>query len=108
MAHHDTHDGHEGAAHGDLDIVGIIGYGLIGTILFFVLVVAIQAFFFRFEAAFLAERIYSQTSIELRQHRASQLEQLGAYRWVSEQEGRVAIPIERAMEIVARETGGGS
>lgn len=108
MAHHDTHEGHGDAPHGDLDIVGIIGYGLIGTILFFVLVVAIQGFFFRYEEAFLAERIYSQTSIELRQHRAAQLDQLGAYRWVSEQENRVAIPIERAMEIVASETGGGS
>lgn len=92
----------------ELDITSIIGFSLVGTILFVVVVVAIQAFFFRYEEAFLHERIYSQTSNELRQHRASQLEQLGGYRWVSEQEGRVAIPIERAMEIVARESGGGS
>jgi hypothetical protein len=84
-----------------MDITAIFGLGLIGVIMFVVIVVAAQAFFFRYETAYQFERIHSQVSVELRQLRAEQLERLQGYRWVNQQEGRVSIPIERAMELVA-------
>lgn len=87
----------------DLDVPAVVGIGLVGTIMFFVIVTAVQAFFFAYENRFLDERLYSQVGIEQRQNRAEQLEKLNGYRWVNESEGVVSIPIERAMALEVRE-----
>jgi hypothetical protein len=39
--------------------------------------------------------------MEWRDFRKSQQDQLGSYGWVSREEGKVRIPIERAMELMA-------
>ena len=91
----------------DLDMTGIIGIGLVSVILFFVLVVAVQAFFFSYEEAYLYEKVHSKVSPEMRRYRAEQLERISVPRLVNEGEGRVAIPIERAMELTVRDGLGG-
>jgi hypothetical protein len=39
--------------------------------------------------------------IELREFKRSQMEQLESYGWTSREQGKVRIPIERAMELMA-------
>ncbi len=93
---------------GDLDLTAIIGWGLIAVVLFFVLVTAVQAFFYRYERAYLAERVYAEAPVEPRRIRDEQLERISGYRWVDQEHGIVAIPIDRAMELVAQEHGAGA
>ncbi|GAB4376326.1 MAG: hypothetical protein Kow0062_16450 [Acidobacteriota bacterium] len=90
---------------GELDLTAIIGWGIVSIVLFFVLVTAIQALFFRYERAFLEARVYGVSPIEPRQVRAEQLERISRYRWIDEKQGVVAIPVDRAMELIAREQG---
>ena len=90
---------------GELDLTAIIGWGVIAVVLFFVLVTAIQAFFYRYERAYLAERVYAEAPVEPRRIRDEQLERISGYRWVDRENGVVAIPIDRAMELVVEEYG---
>ena len=75
--------------------------GIVSAILLFVIIVVLQAFFFGAERAEREKKVYTQPNQALQQLDAGQLEMLNSYGWVSESEGVVRIPIERAMELVA-------
>ncbi len=77
--------------------------GIISAILLFVIIVVLQAFFYRAERSELEKKVYSQPYQMLQQLDADQLELLNSYGWVSEAEGVVRIPIERAMDVIAAE-----
>jgi sterol desaturase/sphingolipid hydroxylase (fatty acid hydroxylase superfamily) len=77
--------------------------GIVSAILLFVIIVVLQAFFYRAEQGELEKKVWSQPDQALQQLDANQLELLNSYGWVSEAEGTVHIPIERAMELVAAE-----
>jgi hypothetical protein len=77
--------------------------GIVSAILLFVIIVVLQAFFYRAEQGELERKVYSQPYQALQQLDANQVELLNSYGWVSEAEGRVHLPIERAMELVAAE-----
>ena len=77
--------------------------GIISAILLFVIIVVLQAFFYRAERSELEKKVYSQPYQMLQQLDADQLELLNSYGWVSEAEGVVHIPIERAMDLIAAE-----
>jgi hypothetical protein len=77
--------------------------GIISAILLFVVIVALQAYFYGAERSELEKKVYSQPNQALQQLDAGQLEQLNSYGWVSEADGIVRIPIQRAMELVAAE-----
>jgi len=49
-------------------------------------------------------KVISQEPAELRTLEAGQLDQLRDYRWVDPSGGVVAVPIERAMELVIRDS----
>ena len=74
--------------------------GIISAILLFVIIVVLQAFFYSAEQRELEKKVYSQPYQALQQLDAKQLELLTSYGWVSEAEGLVRVPIERAMELV--------
>ena len=78
--------------------------GFISAILLFVIIVMLQAVFYRAEERELMKKVYSQPNEALQQLDAVQLEQLNSYGWANQAEGVVHIPIERAMELVAAET----
>ncbi len=78
--------------------------GIISAILLFVVIVVLQAFFYQAEKGELERKVYSQPYQALQQLDANQLELLNSYGWVSEGEGTVHVPINRAMELVATET----
>jgi len=78
--------------------------GIISAILLFVVIVVLQAYFYGAEQSELEKKVYSQPYQALQQLDANQLELLNSYGWVSEAEGTVHVPIERAMELVAAES----
>jgi hypothetical protein len=80
--------------------------GAVGVILLAVVILLLQVLFHRTAEAERYRKVISQQPEELRQVRSEQLDRLNSYRWVDEQNGVVTIPIERAMELVAREDPG--
>ena len=77
--------------------------GVISAILLFVIIVMLQALFFRAERGELEKKVYSQPYQALQQLDANQIGLLNSYGWVSEAEGVVHVPIDRAMELIAAE-----
>lgn len=77
--------------------------GIIAAILLFVIIVVLQAYFYSAEQGELERKVWSQPYETLQQLDANQLEQLNSYGWISEAEGTVHIPIDRAMDLVAAE-----
>jgi hypothetical protein len=88
----------------DVPLSAVIG--LIGVILLFVIIVALQAVFYNMESTELERKVGSQRDEELARLEASQRETLATYRWIDQGGGVVGIPIERAMELVAAEARG--
>lgn len=79
-------------------VVGIAGFALL-----FVIIVFLQGLFERTSWNEFERKVVEETPQELQALRASQLEQLGGYRIVDPAAGTVALPIERAMELVIQE-----
>jgi hypothetical protein len=77
--------------------------GIVGAIVFFVIIVALQTLFYKVEQSQTVSKVYETDPQELSRLRADQLEQLHGYRWIDQQQGVVAIPIDVAMEQVVRE-----
>ena len=77
--------------------------GIIGAILLFVVIVALQALFYSAEEAERARKVHGRAGEEAERLTAEQQEILNSYRWIDQQAGVVGIPIERAMELVAGE-----
>jgi hypothetical protein len=78
---------------------------VVGAILLVVVVVLLEAYFLRAEHEENARKVVAVAPEELAQARAAQLALLHSYRWVDEKQGIAAIPIERAIELVAAEQG---
>ncbi len=78
--------------------------GILSAILLFVIIVMLQALFFRAEHHEMERKVYSQPYQALQQLDADQLGLLNSYGWVSEKDGIVHLPIDRAMELIAAES----
>lgn len=106
MEHSSEHAGSQGTrGTGDPDAAATAVIGIVAAILLVVLVVLLQALFYRAEQGENAVKVVAVVPEELARARAEQLETLHSYRWVDEKAGIVAIPIERAMSLVAAERG---
>jgi hypothetical protein len=81
--------------------------GVVGAVLLFVVIVLLQAFFYHQERAEVERKVVAVGAEDLSQLRARQRDQLSSYRWVDAKAGVVAIPIERAMELVVQGKGHG-
>jgi hypothetical protein len=77
--------------------------GILGSILLFVIIVGLQALFYKMQEDELRLKVYTQPYEELRRLDAEQLEDLNSYGWVDQQAGIAHIPIDRAMELTVRE-----
>ncbi len=78
--------------------------GLIGAVILVVIIVVLQGLFFKARQSELAEKAASSPTQQLITMKAGQLERLHGYRWVDQPRGVAAIPIERAMELVVRDS----
>ena len=88
----------------DPDVPASALVGIVGAIVLFLIIVGLQTLFYRAEQAETVSKVYQTDSQALTRLRADQLEELHSYRWIDQQKGTVAIPIERAMELVVEES----
>lgn len=79
---------------------------LVSAVLTFVVVVGLQALYYRFEAREFERKVVEGVPEELRSIRSEQNDVLNGYRWIDQEAGIVAIPIERAMDLMVRESRG--
>jgi hypothetical protein len=91
------------AARENLDTSLIITVGVLLVILTFVLILLLQAGFYRAEAEENTRKVVEPRSEELASLRAAQEADLHAYRWIDKEKGRIGIPVERAMAEIVRE-----
>jgi len=90
----------------DPDVSASVLVGVVGAILLFVIIVGLQALFYRMDESERSRKVYEQPDQALQQLDADQLAALTSYGWVDQQRGVVRIPIERAMQLVVEESGG--
>ena len=81
----------------------ILTIGVIGAVLTLVIVFLLEALVAAEGRSEHERKVVNQPNRELLRLEADQSELLEAYRWVDREKKVVAIPIERAMEIVVRE-----
>lgn len=93
------------AGDGDPRARGTLIAAVVGTILILVIVLILQAFFYDMQDRERAVKVVANAPEELGKLRATQLQRISEYRWVDPGAKRVAIPIERAMELTVRDQG---
>ncbi len=104
MSEHDLGPGGNGGAYeDDPDSSATVAIGIAGAILLVVIVVALQGLFGQAARSEFRRKIEAEKPVELESLRARQLEQIGTYRFVDPKAGVVAIPIDRAMELLVDE-----
>ena len=84
----------------DVNTPVIAMVGLISALLFFASIILLEVMFYHMEAQQRFEKDVSQPFPELTALVQRQQAKLADYRWVDEKKGIVAIPIDRAMELV--------
>lgn len=77
--------------------------GMSAALAFFLLIVGTQALYYRLERAEREVKLGTETPPQLRQLEDAQYGLLHSYRWVDAGKKMAAIPIERAIELLARE-----
>lgn len=87
----------------DPDTPRTLYVGVVGVVLVFVAIIALQALFYHVQESEVARKSGAGAPEELAALRAEQLELLNNYRWIDRNKGTVAIPIERAMELMVSE-----
>ena len=87
----------------DVETPTVALVGFLGAIVLVAIIVALQVLYYRAAAAQFREKDLDQPVVELQRTTTAQQAKLAQYRWVDQAKGVVAIPIERAMEIVVRE-----
>lgn len=90
----------------DPDVPASAVVGIVSAILLFVIIVALQALFYRMEEGERSRKVYEQPYEALQQLDADQLGTLSSYGWVDQQTQVAHIPINRAMELVVEESRG--
>ena len=87
----------------DPDVPASAIVGILGAVLLFVIIVALQALFYSMESREFDRKVTGQSYEPLQQLDADQLETLNSYGWVDQQASVARIPINRAMELVVQE-----
>jgi hypothetical protein len=77
--------------------------GIVGAVVLVVVVVLLETLYFRTAQSEFERKVIADGAQELRSVQAEQRELLNGYRIVDAGQGVVAIPIERAMELVVEE-----
>lgn len=87
----------------DPDALTIATVGIVGTILVIVVVVFVQGLYASVDRAEFRRKVVNEVPAELRSLRTAQLTILNQTGWVDKQNGFVAIPIEKAMRLLAQD-----
>jgi len=87
----------------ELDTPAIVTIGIVASVLVFVIIVLLQAYFAEAQRQEWQRKVVAPRSEELVAAQSDQETQLNTWRWIDRANGVVAVPIARAMELVARE-----
>jgi hypothetical protein len=90
----------------DLDTLATVVVALVGAILVVAIVIALQAFYYSAEDR-LFQDAYAQPNLEVAKVKAEQEALLTGYSLPEGAKGTIRIPIDRAMELIARESAAG-
>jgi hypothetical protein len=85
----------------DPDALTTATVGIVGTIIVIIVVVFVQGLYESEKRDEFQRKVVDEAPAELRSLRAAQRTRLEETGWVDKQHGIVAIPIERAMELLA-------
>ena len=85
----------------DPDALTTATVGIAGTILVIVVVFFVQGLYESMQRSEFDRKVVAQAPEELRNLRAAQLASLQRMGWVDKQNGYVAIPIDKAMQLLA-------
>lgn len=88
-------------AHDDPNAGALAFVGALGTVVLVLVVLLLQAVFYRAQQAENERKALVSSPAELRALQTAQREQLASYRWVDREKGIAAIPIEEAMRLEA-------
>jgi hypothetical protein len=77
--------------------------GVVGTVVTIVLVTLLHSYYGHALKGEVARKVLAQPAVAVDQVRAEQLRQINEYRWIDPKTKVVAIPIDRAMELVVAE-----
>jgi hypothetical protein len=84
----------------DPDALTTVTVGIVGIILVIVVVAFVQGLFESVSRSEFQRKVVSEAPAEIRSLRAAQLTRLHASGWVDKKNGFVAIPIEKAMQLL--------
>jgi hypothetical protein len=91
------------AAKDNLDNGLIVTIGVVLVVLVFALILLVQGWFYKAQQDEYVRKVIAPRSEELASAIAAQHDALHRYRLLDAEAGRVALPIERAMQLVVRE-----
>ena len=91
------------AAKEDLQLPVIFTVGALFVILLFVMIIMLQAYFYRAARQEYNTKVVAPRNEVLLASLAEQQQQLHSYRWIDPEKGVVGIPVQRAMELVIQE-----
>jgi hypothetical protein len=89
---------------GDPSIGPTVIVGLVGTAATIVLVTLLHSYYGHSVKGEVERKVLAQPAVAVDQVRAEQLRQISEYRWIDPNTKVVAIPIDRAMELVVEES----
>jgi hypothetical protein len=90
-------------SHTDPSSLWTVVVGVIGFLIVAIFIIGIQAIFYQTENREIQEKIVSQAPARLTSIRAEQESHLNSYKMIDSNSGVVAIPIDRAMELVVED-----
>jgi hypothetical protein len=94
------------ADNGDPKVSTTVFVGLLGTVMLVAVMYFASALYDLAQYREIERKIYAARAPEYDALRAEQQANLSTYRWVNQQEGVVAIPIERAIELTVKDLKG--
>jgi hypothetical protein len=88
------------AARDDLNTPLIVTIGVLFVVLTFVLIIMLQVYFYQAQTKEYQTKVIEPKAVELSGYLADQATELHNYGWIDRDQGKVKIPIERAMELL--------
>lgn len=79
--------------------------GAAGVLITVLTLIGLEVLYYQTAGAEHTRKEVESIPLELEATRTEQIRQLAGYRWVDKQAGTVALPIERAMELIVEEHG---
>jgi hypothetical protein len=87
----------------DVNTLSVAVVGIVGAIMVFVVIVALQVWFYNLQEVETYKKVVSVPPQEYSSLVAEQETRLNSYRWIDREKGVVAVPIERAAELVVHD-----